>query len=130
MIAMTLWNLVADSASVWWNEHVGNQVGAWTGGAVGLIGAAYGSSVGLLAARGRARSVVLGVHLVTIAIGVALIATAVVALVMGQPFHVWYPVGLPGAILTLVMGLLYPVVRMRYAQAELRKMEAAELRRA
>jgi hypothetical protein len=131
MMAMALWGLVADGASApWWNEYAGNQIGAWTGAGVGVLGAAYGSSAGYLATKGRARNAVLGVHLVSIALGILMLAAAIAALVLSQPFHVWYPLALPGAILTLVMGILLPVMRARYAQAEQRKLEAAELRRA
>jgi hypothetical protein len=49
-------------------------------------------------------------------------------LINDQPYHVWYPLVLIGGILTLVMGPLLPVVRLRYRQAEQRKLDAAGLR--
>ena len=64
-----------------------------------------------------------------ILIGVVLLAVAGVALVQSQPYHVWYPFGLMGLIMTSVMGGLFPVVRARYRQADERKMEAESLRR-
>lgn len=63
-------------------------------------------------------------------IGVMSLAAGIVALVVRQPYHVWYPLVLGGVILSVVPGCLLPVIRMRYRQAEARRMQAEELRRA
>jgi hypothetical protein len=49
-----------------------------------------------------------------------------VAVGLSQPYHVYYPLLLAG-ILDLFLGLFFiPVFRNRYAQFELRKMDAMD----
>ena len=50
------------------------------------------------------------------------------AMIAKQPYHVWYPLLLGGGIGTIVLGSLIPVVRMRYKQAERRKLDAEGIR--
>ncbi|MCC6428962.1 MAG: hypothetical protein IT435_19345 [Phycisphaerales bacterium] len=112
----------------WWSEQTGNLIGAFGGAAVGVIGGIHGSMAGMLAPRGKARSLVVGIHIALIVIGVAALITGATAWLIGQPWHVYYPFLLPGLILTMVMGSLYPVVVMRYRQGEQRRMDAKLLR--
>jgi len=110
----------------WFDEQTAGLIGGVLGGGFGGVG---GALAGMLAPRGKAKGLVLGVFAVGILIGVVLLVVAGVALVQAQPYHVWYPFGLTGLIMTLVMGGLFPVVRLRYRQADERKMEAESLRR-
>lgn len=119
---------LADSPA-WWDERSAGLIGGWLGGGVGILGGVFGSLVGYCATRGKARSAVLSVQLAAIGLGLSLMLAALVALMLGQPFHVWFPLGLPGLITALVMAPLYPVVKARYQEAEQRKLAAAELRR-
>jgi hypothetical protein len=57
------------------------------------------------------------------------LAAGVAAVMLAQPYHVWFPALLIGAILTFVMGPLLPLAVRGYRQAEARRMEAEELRR-
>jgi hypothetical protein len=50
------------------------------------------------------------------------------ALLSGQPYGIWYPMLLCGAIFTVVMGSLFPVVRHRYQEAEMRRITAESIR--
>jgi hypothetical protein len=62
--------------------------------------------------------------------GAALLVVALVALVSSQPWVVWYSAAFTGG-LCLVLGLaMVGVVRKRYAEAELRRMKAADAGRA
>ena len=113
----------AGSAAGWWSERTAGVVGAIAGSVIGLIGAVFG----VLAARARARRFVIGALLGMVAIGAVLLGVDVVAVVTGQPSHVWYPVLLAGAI-PFVLGLaLWRPVRGRYAEVELRRMRALDL---
>jgi hypothetical protein len=49
-----------------------------------------------------------------------------VALMLGQPYGVYYPLLLGGIITAAVCGGNYPVLRRRYDQIELRKMSAMD----
>ena len=49
------------------------------------------------------------------------------ALIDGQPYGVWYGLGLPGALGLIVLGGLMPGVRRQYRQAEQRRLTATDL---
>lgn len=113
----------------WWSAQTAIWIGSLGGGGLGTLAGLFGAAVGLLAPRGLARGPVLATHLALVLIGAAMLLAGLLALVLGQPYHVYYPLGLIGLILTAVMGPLWPVVRARYRQAEARRLEAAQFRR-
>ncbi|MHC4941279.1 MAG: hypothetical protein ACYTHK_20305 [Planctomycetota bacterium] len=115
--------------SAWWTETMGTYIGAYGGAGVGVAGGLYGAVGGVLAQKGKARGVVIGAHLALLALGAVTLVTGVVAVVMGQPRHVWYPLCLIGGILTCVMGPLFPPMKQRYVDAEQRRVEAERIRR-
>jgi membrane associated rhomboid family serine protease len=116
-------------AEPWWDERTANMLGAFAGAGVGVLGALLGSVGSFCANRGKARGVVLGTQATLAVLGALLCIVALTAWLLGQPFHVGYPLALSGFILLVVMGALYPVMRNRYREAEQRKLAAAELRR-
>jgi hypothetical protein len=104
------------------------NVYAWIPGtALGVLGGLYGSLVGLLAPQGKAKGFVLGLHATLLIASGVLLATAVLALVAGQPFGVWYGLGQPGVIGLVLFAALFPVVQNAYRMAERRKMAAQDL---
>ena len=105
------------------------HIDALAGAGVGVLGAVYGTTVGLLAPRGKARGLVLGLHWTLLAIGVVLLAAGITALATGQPYGVWYALLLPGGLVTILMVVFLPIVRLRYQQARQRRLEAEEFRR-
>ena len=116
-------------AEAWWSSSGAGEIGA----IVGIFGAVigiYGALAGTLAPRGKARAIVLGLHTSFLVLGGLALAAGLAALLLGQPYHVWYPLLLGGGIAAAVLGGLLPVVRMRYAEAERRRLAASELRRA
>jgi hypothetical protein len=64
-----------------------------------------------------------------VALGVGLVGFGLYALAVGQPFGIWFFPTFIGVIFVAVMGGLLPVVQLRYAQAEARRLEAEGLRR-
>jgi hypothetical protein len=125
--------LLVAAVEPWWSGETAAWMGAATGVVVGVGYGAIGGGLcgGYLAPRGKAKPFVYGLFLSGIALGLGLLGVAGVALVSGQPYAVWYPMLLPGVLLTLLMGLLFPMVIVpAYRRAETRRLEAAELRRA
>ena len=114
----------------WWTGQEAGLFGGIGGSVIGILGGVLGTMAGTLAPRGKARGLVVGSFVVCIVAGVVILTIGLVALGGGQPYHVWYPLILSGGILTLVLGCLFPVLRIRYRQAEARRLEAEELRRA
>lgn len=113
----------------WWNAHDGNLIGAIGGAALGVLGGCLGAAAGVLAPRGKQRGPVMGSMAVLIIAGVVVLGAGLFALMQKQPYHVWYPLVLGGAIVTTVMLSLVPVINMRYRQAEARRMDAEGIRR-
>lgn len=113
----------------WIPDHLAWLPGTVLGAGFGTIGGVYGALAGSLAPRGIGRAWVLGAHVILFALGVAILTLGVVALIVGQPFHVWFWLVQPGFLITVLMGVLYPVIVRRYAQAEHRKLDAEALRR-
>lgn len=113
----------------WWPNEAAGWIGAIGGSVLGLIGAGIGVAAATLAPRGRGRKAVMGVMIAAIVAGAGLLIAGIVAVSLGQPYAVWYPLVLTGFIATTVMGSLLPVVRVRYREAEQRRVDAAQLRR-
>lgn len=113
----------------WWTPM---QAG-WIGAMVGVLGAVLGSTLGILggvcAPHGRAKGATYAVVGIGLGIGIVGIVISLVALASGQPYHVWYPPLLMGAVLVPVMGGCLPVIRMRHREAESRKLQAQEFLR-
>ena len=101
---------------------------AWIPGTLlGVAGGIEGTLAGLLAPRGKLKALVLGVHFTIIAICFVLLVLGIVALATGQPYGVWYGLGLPGLLGVVIVGVLTPVILRGYLQAELRKSMASDL---
>lgn len=101
---------------------------AWIPGTVlGVSAGLWGTTVGLFAPRGRARGAILGVGWLLIACSAVLLGAGVVAWGAGQPYGVWYGLGLAGAIGLAALGGNIPNVRRAYREAERRRMEARDL---
>jgi len=114
----------------WWTEQQAGMIGGLLGAGIGVFFGGIGGGLGgPLAAAGRAKAFVLGIFGAGIAIGAVLVITGLVALVLGQPWHVWLWLIMPGAVCAVVCGSLFPIVRMRYRQHEERVLAAEEFRR-
>ncbi len=111
-----------------WFDNWG-LVGGLLGGGVGLLGAVYGTMVGVCAPRGKAKGLVYGLHWFSLLLGLAVLAAGVTALIVDQPYGVWYPLLFSGAIVTVLMIGFTPMIKLRYRQAEHRKLNAEEFRR-
>ncbi len=106
----------------WWTADQGGFIGA-VGGILAGLG---GTLLGILGSRRRSRRLVEVLLVGGATVGVGLFATGVYAAVSDQPRHVWYPLVLLGAILALVDGLLFPLVRRRYEATELHRIRALD----
>jgi hypothetical protein len=105
----------------------GNLYGWIPGTMLGVLGGLWGTLVGILAPRGRARGLVLGFTGLLLVASAGLLALGVVALVCGQPYGVWYGLGLAGAIGVMVIGANTFTVIWTYRAAEARKLAARDL---
>ena len=98
-------------------------IGAIGGTLVGL----WGALVGFLVPRGKARGFVINSATVLVIAGIVVFFGGLYALGTGQPYDVYYPLLLFGAILVFVVGWLRAGLPRRYEAAELQKMQAMDV---
>lgn len=102
---------------------------AWLPGTLfGCLGGLWGACAGVLAPRGKARGFVLGAGVMFAVVSVAFLVAAIVAYLGGQPYGIWFGLGLPGIQGLIVFPMLLPLVVLRYRQAEERRMAAMDIR--
>lgn len=101
---------------------------AWLPGTLlGCLGGVWGTLAGVFAPQGKAKTLVFGLWSVIFVASVILLGAGLFALIAGQPYGVWYGLGLAGMIGTCVLGPMFFTVRQRYRQAEARRLEARDL---
>jgi hypothetical protein len=111
-------------AGAWWSDRAGGLVGGLGGAALGGVGAL----AGWLAARGKARRLVVGLASAVVTLGLLALLAGGVAWMRGQPYAVYYPLLLGGALGAGLFGAMLGVLRRRYAEVELRRMRAVDTR--
>jgi len=119
---LTQQDTAVQDAGAWWGDRGGGILGGILGTLLGLIGAA----IGILSSQGKARGLVTGTLKATLACGVVLLIAGSVALWQAQPYAVYYPLVLLGLLATVLPAAMLPVVRKRYEDIELRKMQARD----
>ena len=101
---------------------------AWIPGTLlGVAGGLEGTLIGIWASKGKHRNLVMGMHCVLLLSCGALLVAGVVALLMGQPYGIWYGLGFPGLLGLFLLGSLTRMIRRRYTEAELHKSMAKDL---
>ena len=108
----------------WWSDRDAGILGAMGGVFLGLLL----TLIGILAGFGKARRFVMPLTVLLAAAGVLNLLIGLLALAFGQPYAVYYPLLLFGALPAGLCGGLFPVLRHRYEQVELRKMAAMDVR--
>jgi hypothetical protein len=106
----------------WWGERAAGILGAISGGLVGLLGAL----LAWLVTRGRARRFVFGALATLVTVGVATFAAGVLAVLLHQPYAVYYPLLLIGAMDALLPLVAWRTARHRYEEHEMRRMQALD----
>jgi peptidoglycan/LPS O-acetylase OafA/YrhL len=97
--------------------------GTFFGVACGILGGVAGT----LAPRGKARSLVQGLFLCLLVASVLFLVTSFYAWYSGQPYGIWYGLGLPGLLGIILIPSLFPIILQRYRQAEERSIKAKDL---
>ncbi|HEV3122355.1 MAG TPA: hypothetical protein VGY53_10645 [Isosphaeraceae bacterium] len=101
---------------------------AWIPGTfLGVLGGVVGSLAGIFASRGTHRRLVFGAIWFAVLYSAICLVAAVFALVQGQPYGIWYGLGLPGVLGLVIFGANTPTVFRAYRMAEERRMQAQDL---
>jgi hypothetical protein len=118
---LTLGAAMTDEGA-WWDGTTGGWIGGLGGAALGLIGLA----LGLLMSRPGNDGVVVALAVAMLVAGIGLLTLGVVAAAAGQPYAVYYPPLLLGALATGLGGFTL-VRRSRQTRAqEWRRMQAMD----
>jgi len=98
---------------------------AWIPGTViGIIGGLFGGTIGILMPLSRLKKRLLGIRYIKTAYilllgwSVAMLLAGITALISGQPYGVWYGLGLAGFIGVIVFGSLFPLIFLLPKQIE------------
>ncbi len=110
------------AVGIWFSE----QQAGFYGGGFGAVMGGFGALIGTLVSMGRARGFVTGLINALILLGACLLLAGVWAMFGKQPYHVFYPLLLIGALCSCLMGWFRVTVRKRYEQWELRRMQALD----
>lgn len=102
----------------WWSAQAAGWIGGIAGSAVGL----FGALIGILSSLGRARRFVIDGLIALAVVGGVLLVVGVVALAIGQPYEVWYPL--------LLLGVLDPVLALSLLPTARRRFDALQRARA
>lgn len=113
----------------WFDPNTfGGLYGGIVGGGGGTIFGLFGALAGTLAQRGQGRAFVFGGLALFLFVGLANLAVGAYALIVRQPYAIWYPLLLVGVIMTTLSSIFLFVMRARYAQAEARRLTAENFR--
>ena len=111
-----------DSSGAWWSSRDAGILG----GIAGLVIGTLGTVLGWLGSAGRAKAFVLNTLKAVAWVGVAVFVLGAFAFVRSQPYEVYYPLLLLGGIAATVGFFLPRSVSKRYADLELRRMQALD----
>ncbi len=109
-------------AKNWWST----QQSALVGGIGGSLIGCFGALIGILASAGKARRFVLATTVILIVTGILLVIAGVVAVALKQPYAVWHPLLLGGAILAFVLSINFYSIKRRYDDLEIRRMTSMD----
>lgn len=102
-------------SDAWFDPNTfGAYYGAIGGGGTGLLGGIVGTLCGILIPKGKGRRLIMRLMIGAVVLGVVQLIFGVAALILGQPYGIWYPPTLCGFISAVVFGAGIPVIRRRY----------------
>ncbi len=111
----------------WFSNQTGGLLGGILGTLVGIYCGTIGTLCSFLVPRGKGKCLLLGLFRGGIIIGALSLSVGIIALILGQPWHVWYTFVLIGGLMCFLMPTGLSHIKKEYAQAELRKMQAFDV---
>ena len=100
-----------EMTEAWFNPALFSWI---PGTLLGCLAGVWGTMAGMLAPAGKAKALVVGLGVLLAVASLALLITGVVAFTAGQPYGIWYGLGLAGVIGTVLIPCLMPVILLRY----------------
>jgi hypothetical protein len=101
---------------------------AWIPGTVmGCLAGLWGSLAGILVPQGKGKGLVYGMATLLLACAVVSLGLGMYALFTGQPYGIWYGLGFPGLLISVILIPLLITVGNGYRKAEERRMSAQDI---
>ena len=101
---------------------------AWLPGTLfGVVGGTWGSAIGILAPRGRGRGILTACGVLLLGACAGMLVGGLALLTMGRSWYSWYPWLLPGVFGCIGLPRLLRVTRLRYEEAEMRRISASDI---
>jgi hypothetical protein len=110
------------AGSAWWSD----RAAGWIGGLGGSVLGCLGSLLAVLAAKGRCRGFVIWTSVALIAMGITASVVGVAAVVIGQPYGVWFPLELIGVLLLTILPFRLRQYQKGYEDFEMRRMASMD----
>ncbi len=107
----------------WWTSQQAGMLGGGLGGGLGGLAGLLGAAMGVLAPKGKGRWILVPSTALLLLAGIILALLGALALLQGQPYHVYYPLLLAGGVLTCVLSGILPVVVTFYRVADAMKVD-------
>jgi hypothetical protein len=107
-----------NSSGAWWTERQAGLIGGGLGGFIGALG----GLIGLSAAWGKSRRLTVSLLGIGLAVGGVSMVAGMLALLVGQPWYVCYPMLLIGTISFCALGGNLPQILRRFQNDEFRRM--------
>jgi len=117
---------VSDLPTGWFPGYMSGIIGGLGGTFWGCYGALFGILAGFLVPRGKGRRLLTGMLIFAVVMGIIQLVIGILALCLGQPYHVWFPFVLLGGLLLFIFPGVFSGIRKQYEQAELRKLQALD----
>ena len=106
----------------WWSDRSAGLIGGTAGAVFGCLAGA----LALLASKGRARGFVLGGSFALITIGAICAAAGLAAVMLRQPYAVWFPLFLFGILMLAIIPYRLKEFRRHYEELEIRRMQSLD----
>jgi hypothetical protein len=109
-------------ANAWWSDREAGLIGGIAGGTLGCLG----SLLAWLAWKGLARRFVVVTAWLLIALGTVSAFAGILALILKQPYAVWFPLLLIGFLLLSIIPYRLRTYLKQYAALEMRRIAAID----
>ena len=106
---------------MWFDAQTSGLIGGILGATVGVCGGVLGTVMGIFARKGKYEKFALISFIILVVFGAISLCVGTIALIMRQPWHVWYPFILIGGLLVVVFLPNYFSIKKFYANAKLNK---------
>lgn len=112
---------------IWFNERTAGLIGGMIGSFIGVFGGGVIGGISGYCIRKGCKKFMYGYYGCFIALSIAILVVGLIALIANQPRHVWYAFLWPGLLSTVIFTSLFPLIRKRFIESEMRQMQAKDL---